>query len=99
MLTMSHAAGAGRRRCACRLMQGSGSHRTCCPPQATCCQTRLNNSAISPHLRPCHALHRPQDINRYIRCTLLSATNNFQEVVAAETKASLAWLGKNGFVE
>lgn len=38
------------------------------------------------------------DVNRYIRCTLLAATQDFQDVVAASTKAALKWLCAEGFI-
>ncbi len=45
------------------------------------------------------AVATPEDINRYIRCTLLSATAaDFQADVAKETKTSLRWLLERGFV-
>lgn len=39
-----------------------------------------------------------QDVERYIRCTLLAATTDYQEVVAKSTKAALGWLVQNGFL-
>lgn len=45
------------------------------------------------------AVTRPTDVERYIRCTLLAATNSFA-LVAEATKAALVWLGhkEQGFV-
>lgn len=41
----------------------------------------------------------PADVEKYIRCTLLAATTDFQEVVAASCKASLRWLCQRDFIQ
>ncbi|KAL6747107.1 hypothetical protein V8C86DRAFT_3034055 [Haematococcus lacustris] len=38
------------------------------------------------------------DVSRYIQCTLLAATHDFQAEVASATKAALKWLVKEEFV-
>ncbi|DBA82952.1 TPA: hypothetical protein ACH3X1_006731 [Trebouxia sp. C0004] len=38
------------------------------------------------------------DVQRFVKCTLLAATSDFQAVVASSTRTSLAWLCENGFI-
>lgn len=44
------------------------------------------------------AVKTPEDVQRYIKSTLLAATNDFQEVVAMATRASLKWLSEKEFI-
>lgn len=44
------------------------------------------------------AVTTTDDIGAYIRCTLLAATRDFQDVVAYATTQGLRWLSRAGFV-
>jgi DNA polymerase theta len=43
------------------------------------------------------AVQTPEDVLRYVRCTLLCATEGFP-IVKAATMAALGWLAFRGFV-
>ena len=45
----------------------------------------------------CGLANTPREIRRYVARTLLAALNDFQDVVAADATAALAWLAKGGF--
>jgi hypothetical protein len=47
---------------------------------------------------PAGVVSTARDVERYIRCTLLAATQDFQGVVAKSTMAALAWLCKQEFI-
>lgn len=38
------------------------------------------------------------DVERYLKCSLLAATQDFQQVAAASTLEALKWLCKSGFL-
>lgn len=44
------------------------------------------------------AVRSPNDVQCYIKSTLLAATKDFQDVVALATRESLKWLSTNGFL-
>ncbi|CAD7699534.1 unnamed protein product [Ostreobium quekettii] len=44
------------------------------------------------------AVSTPVDVDRFVKCTLLAATSDFQDVVADATKKALHWLGVKQFV-
>ena len=45
----------------------------------------------------CGLANTPREIRRYVARTLLAALNDFQDVVAADATAALAWLAHGGF--
>ena len=45
----------------------------------------------------CGLANTPREIRRYVSRTLLAALNDFQDVVAADATAALAWLARGGF--
>lgn len=39
------------------------------------------------------------DVERYLKCSLMAATQDYQQVAAASTLEALKWLCKNEFIK